>query len=168
VLDAAGARHVVFQDAGVFHATDASGAWVIELVAGGGTPSIDVDAGGALHVALIDAVDGVLHARLAAGVWVTEVVDASGADQTTDIAVGPDGIIHLAHMTDAGRLRHAASQPGVLDGMDDDCDGVDGVDADADGHASRATGGGDCNDRDAAIHPGAADPIDLIDQACDG
>jgi hypothetical protein len=40
--------------------------------------------------------------------------------------------------------------------VDDNCDGTDGVDADQDGAASRASGGDDCNDAD----PDIAAPID--------
>ena len=55
------------------------------------------------------------------------------------------------------------------DGTDSDCDGRDGVDADKDGSIAEASGGDDCDDGDAAVHPGAADPIgDGIDSNCDG
>lgn len=54
-------------------------------------------------------------------------------------------------------------------GLDEDCDGVDdygrsNVDADGDGYAESA----ECNDNDAAIHPGVYDGADLIDNNCDG
>jgi len=38
------------------------------------------------------------------------------------------------------------------DGVDQNCDGVDGVDADGDGHASVATGGDDVDDADPGLH----------------
>jgi hypothetical protein len=59
----------------------------------------------------------------------------------------------------------AADLPG--DGIDQDCDGVDGVlnDLDGDGHANDS----DCAPEDASIHPEAPDPFgDGIDQDCDG
>jgi Sulfatase/Putative metal-binding motif len=44
----------------------------------------------------------------------------------------------------------------------------DGFDADQDGF-SRVLGGGDCNDDDAAVNPGAADrPANRVDEDCDG
>ena len=55
------------------------------------------------------------------------------------------------------------------DGIDQDCDGVDGDDADGDGFASVASAGQDCDDADPAINPAAADTVgDGIDQNCDG
>ena len=79
---------------------------------------------------------------------------------------------------------NAAVHPGVVDicdGIDNDCNGtVDpGCDKDADGYcdASQVTvgkpstcpgGGGDCNDSNATVHPGAAEACDDIDQNCDG
>ena len=57
----------------------------------------------------------------------------------------------------------------VGDGIDQNCDGVDGTDGDGDGRASEASGGGDCDDADGAVHPGAEEvPDDGVDQDCDG
>jgi len=55
------------------------------------------------------------------------------------------------------------------DGIDQDCDGVDGTDADGDGYGSVLTGGLDCDDENPSTHPAAADPMgDGIDRNCDG
>lgn len=44
----------------------------------------------------------------------------------------------------------------VGDGIDQSCDGVDGVDGDGDGHASMESGGDDCDDSSATTSPGPA------------
>ncbi len=54
------------------------------------------------------------------------------------------------------------------DGIDQDCDGVDGQDGDGDGFASDAGGGPDCDDANAAVHPGADEGCDGLDTDCDG
>ncbi len=57
----------------------------------------------------------------------------------------------------------------VDDGIDQNCDGVDGIDGDGDGAAWDHYGGKDCNDADASVHPGAKDKLgDDVDQDCDG
>ena len=45
----------------------------------------------------------------------------------------------------------------VGDGVDQNCDGVDGVDGDEDGYAAEWSGGDDCDDADPSTYPGAAE-----------
>ncbi len=57
----------------------------------------------------------------------------------------------------------------VGDGVDNNCDGVDGLDNDQDGFASVGTGGDDCNDADLTINVAATEiPDNEIDEDCDG
>ena len=69
----------------------------------------------------------------------------------------------------------------ICDGKDNNCDGnVDeGCDDDQDGYCDMKVqwvgapkicpkGGGDCDDTDGSIHPGAAEPCDNVDENCDG
>jgi hypothetical protein len=54
------------------------------------------------------------------------------------------------------------------DGVDQNCDGADGVDSDGDGWASLLSGGGDCDDARPEIHPDAGEVCDGADNNCDG
>ena len=57
----------------------------------------------------------------------------------------------------------------VGDGVDQNCDRVDGTDNDGDGFASIASGGQDCDDQDASVFPGAPESTDDdTDRDCDG
>jgi len=63
-----------------------------------------------------------------------------------------------------------SEDPVDASGVDNNCDGVDGVDQDQDGHAS-LDGEGlvvDCNDDNSAIYPGAVEICDQADNDCDG
>ena len=55
------------------------------------------------------------------------------------------------------------------DGVDSNCDGEDGTDADADGYAEiERDCGSDCDDDDANLHPSANETCDDLDNDCDG
>jgi hypothetical protein len=69
--------------------------------------------------------------------------------------------------------RNAGAHPGArevpYDGVDQDCDGADLVDADRDGHAAVELGGDDCDDRHPGVAPGRPELCgDGVDQDCDG
>jgi hypothetical protein len=66
---------------------------------------------------------------------------------------------------------------GIVRPIDGDGDGVAVADlgayewwpdGDSDGHAATALGGDDCDDADPAVHADADDPLDGLDQNCDG
>ncbi len=72
------------------------------------------------------------------------------------------------HWGEWGACESIALSGGELcNAWDDDCDGSvdEGFDEDSDGTTTCA---GDCNDADAAVHPGARDGADGIDNDCDG
>ena len=55
------------------------------------------------------------------------------------------------------------------DGVDQDCDGLDLLDADGDGYDADFAGGDDCDDGDVSVHPGAHDLwYDGVDSDCAG
>lgn len=117
--------------------------------------------------------------------------DGDGAGTAEQPLGCDDGGVALGDDCDDGNAEIFPTQSERCNGVDDNCDGsidenpVDGLpfweDADADGYGNesaivaacaRASGwvvvGGDCNDADAAIHPGATERCDEIDQDCDG
>jgi hypothetical protein len=68
---------------------------------------------------------------------------------------------------------NASVNPGAddvpYDGIDQDCDGVDNLDADGDGFNALEVGGNDCDDTLASVYPGAEEVAkDGVDQDCDG
>lgn len=73
---------------------------------------------------------------------------------------------------DCNDLDPAINPLAVDDGSDDidqNCDGVEGTDADYDGHASTETGGGDCDDGNRDVNPDATERwYDGVDQDCSG
>jgi len=80
-----------------------------------------------------------------------------------------DGFAAGDDCDDGNKNIHPGASDIVGDGIDHNCDGVDGVDADGDGSASEDSGGDDCDDQNAGHLPGAADTVgDGIDQNCDG
>ena len=93
------------------------------------------------------------------------LVNNCDLDHDTYFAVKCDG----SDCDDLDPDQNPAKVDTVGNGIDDNCDGVDGVDDDGDGYASLASGGADCDDGKANVHP-CADDIggDGIDANCDG
>ncbi len=57
----------------------------------------------------------------------------------------------------------------LCDGLDQDCNGTaDDLDADGDGHAAIACGGGDCDDNDPDVNPDASEVCNGVDDDCSG
>lgn len=175
-LDAAGNRHLAVQGASftLLYLTNASGSWqnqkLDELTGANYWPSILID-GATTHVAAVrtPSTTAVLrHARQAGSSWKTVTVDKGTFASSASMLRASDGRVHIFYIVGQTTLR-LASSGAPANGKDDNCDGVDGVDGDGDGHASKATGGGDCDDSAASVHPGAADSVgDGVDQDCDG
>lgn len=173
--DAAGALHIgLALHTGIQHAEQVNGAWASELVTpsypfSGFSLAADPVTPGRLHLVHDD--QGVHHARREGGVWTDTVVVPFGYGAS--LAVDADGALHLAHSGFAFDVStyvdYVTNRALLPDGVDQNCDGVDGVDADQDGFASVATGGKDCDDLASAVFPGAPDPPQNgIDEDCDG
>jgi hypothetical protein len=80
-----------------------------------------------------------------------------------------DGALTAADCNDADSSIYPGAPDNSIDAIDQNCDGVDGPDADGDGYVDVVAGGDDCNDSDPGVSPGAAEVWgDGIDQDCDG
>jgi hypothetical protein len=80
-----------------------------------------------------------------------------GASFALDAAAAGHAVTPVGRFDDTLDLRYATNRQLQPDGIDQNCDGSDGVDADHDGHASLWTAGDDCDDTDpnvAAPPPG--------------
>ncbi|MBI2896067.1 MAG: hypothetical protein HYY06_21085 [Deltaproteobacteria bacterium] len=174
-----GSAHIAYYyytgERDLHYATNRSGEWVLETVAeednAGNYPSLAVDADGAVHIGYYDQGGGadLRYVTNRSGDWEHDTVDTEGQAMWMSLAVHR-GDVHLSYhdFSFPGYLRHAVSGPRV-DGIDQNCDGMDGVDADGDGHASWMSGGDDCDDDDETVFPEAPElGGDGIDQDCDG
>ena len=93
------------------------------------------------------------------------------ADGYADAAYASEytGSLPVTDCDDGDGSVNTEAADSVGNSVDDNCDGVDGVDADGDGQASTDSGGDDCADDDAAVFLGASDDVgDGIDTSCDG
>ncbi len=110
---------------------------------------------------------GRLGILLAAGVVAASLTGCPGDGGLADF--DGDGVPDANDCDAADPTIHPGAVDGWGDDVDQNCDGLDGVDADDDGYASIGSGGPDCNDDDDTVHPGAEDfPDDDVDQDCNG
>jgi len=168
-----------WRDKDVWHPQTVANAPIIDY--GGQSTSLKLDPAGGLHIAFTDdSSHGLKYARCSQlcgvgcceGSWALVGVDtnvvvgqaaALGITAAGQVVIGytagkpPDGVLNLA------------TAPCIDSGLDNNCDGVDGIDADGDGFASVASGGTDCQDAISLVHPAATDPPgDDVDWNCDG
>jgi hypothetical protein len=98
----------------------------------------------------------------------TETDTDTGSEPGSD-ADGDGFSVSDGDCDDADGARYPGAADDVGDAVDQNCDGLDGVDQDGDGNASTESGGGDCVDTDPAVSPSATDLAgDGVDQNCDG
>jgi hypothetical protein len=142
-----------------------------------------------------DSIDNDCDSLVDEGVKTTYYQDRDGdgygnSSVVTESCTKPDGYSTVGGDCNDGNTATYPSAPETCDGEDNDCDSVvdEGVtttyyaDNDGDGYGnpnvtrsacSQPTGyskvAGDCNDQDAAVHPGVSDTCsDEVDNDCDG
>jgi hypothetical protein len=95
------------------------------------------------------------------------LVVLSGCVPWSDTDLDGDGVAG-GDCNDADPSIYPGAQDFRGDGVDDNCDGVDGTDRDGDGRASVQTGGLDCDDDNDTVYPTAPELCDGLDNDCDG
>lgn len=98
----------------------------------------------------------------------TVILDVNNCDRDHDGVAAVGGSCGGTDCADDDPRRNPSAEDAVGDGLDQNCDGADGVDWDRDGIASRDSGGADCDDHNPQRYPGAEDTVgDVLDQNCD-
>ena len=96
----------------------------------------------------------------------TDVTDTD-TDTDTIVDADMDGFAADVDCNDDDASIHPEAEDTIGDGVDNNCDGIDGLDTDRDGHASVASGGDDCDDTDPNRNPSTPEiENDGIDQNC--
>jgi hypothetical protein len=122
-LDNTGAVHLVYGrdvSGGVFHASNVSGAWVIETVSvsGGWVAALAIDAANKLHIAYNDASPSLSlwYASNVGGTWQREFLAGYANNiQVAGIALDGAGVVHIGYAVGDGlcAIRHAQNPAGV-------------------------------------------------------
>ena len=126
--------------------------------------------------------DGVVDENATFGTWYADADGDGFGDHLGSIVVSCEPVAGYALVAGDCDDDDATVHPGaeeLCNGRDDNCDGYanfvlgvnDWEDDDRDGIADGscgADGGGDCNDRDADVYPGAPSRCDGLDNNCDG
>ena len=179
-LDDKGGAHIAYYAAStkdLRYASQSGGKWTTETAFATGSVGKFASLGlvpgtwGAV-VAFIDegAAKTMVGWRGPAG-WTAQALDGNVAAGAISLAVRPDASVAVAYYAPAAHamvITTAGCTQTSAGGVDDNCDGIDGVDADGDKYASLVSGGKDCDDANAAAHPCADEPPNsAVDLNCD-
>ncbi len=141
--------------------TNASHCNTLNITWSGGCPSWLVD----ISIALVSTNTGVMSIA-------TNLPNTGSYSWTVPSTLLPDDYFFYVPGASSGGngipfTIGSSSGTEICNGLDDDCDGLidEGFDIDNDGFTSC---GGDCDDNDPAIYPGATEICDAIDNNCNG
>lgn len=100
-LDSNNKAHIVANNAvpysgGINYITNASGSWVMNLIAFGGWASIAIDLNNKAHVVYFDG-SGLQYTTNESGAWVTSLIDSGISGATTSIGLDSNGKIHICY-----------------------------------------------------------------------
>ncbi len=95
------------------------------------------------------------------GLWAGCSISLGGQDPDGD------GFDTKEDCNEANATIHPGAPDQVGDGVDTNCDDLDGEDHDRDGHASVGSGGADCNDENARVHASQPEVCNGVDDDCD-
>jgi hypothetical protein len=115
VFDGAGDAHTSFRDTEgrVWHATNASGGWVLENVGEtadvGAFTRVSVARDGRVHVLYADG--ALQDASYVDGAWSSVAIPGESAPHLT-VATGPDGTVHVASVTASSEVRYGSNVSG--------------------------------------------------------
>ena len=128
-----------------------------------------------MNLRSLPAVSLVLVTAIASTACVDPPESKDDSGEASEPSTGPadldeDGVtVEDGDCDDADPSVYPGADDAGVDGVDQDCDGLDGPDGDGDGYVDASAGGDDCDDAEPSTYPGAQeDYSDGVDQDCDG
>ncbi len=121
VIDGDGAVHVAFDSRGqIVYSTDRSGAWDTPELPGqpecAVLPALAVGEGGVAHVAFLNCRDdpySLWYGANASGAFVVERIESDGVADLPQIAVDPEGFVHLVYGGPFDSLEYLTNRSGA-------------------------------------------------------
>jgi hypothetical protein len=178
VLDKTGKAHIAYISASapvsLKYATNMNGSWVLatidsESCSSRYAPTIDIDIHRRLHIVSSknyceESPSSIIYSTNTSGSWTiqTLVISDLAYNHASLWYDNFDNRVHVSYpgVSSSYVLMHGQIECTNPVPQDENCDGLDGTDADRDGFVSVATGGNDCDDTNSGIYPLAGEYVD--------